>query len=165
MIQVFVLLIWIIDADDVISDNSLAVIMDTISREITHDMVMFDYYYASKENKAIVHQLPFEDNVSFSGDRKGLVYRELVNGYNLNSLWSKIFKRECIDFMSDYSEYRNINKANDLLQLLPIITNAKSILYRRIPLYTYYFNVSGNLTHVFQDSTYISLSRVWMAMK
>ena len=157
--------IWIIDADDVISDNSLAVIMDTISKYVSHDMVMFDYFYADGENRTIVHQLPFKDNDFFSGDRKNLVYKELVSGHILNSLWSKVFKRECIDFMSDYSEYRNVNKANDLLQLLPIVTNAKSILYKRIPLYTYYYNVSGNLTHVFQDSTYISLSRVWMRLK
>lgn len=157
--------IWIIDSDDIILHDSIAVIMDIITADDSCEMVMFDYYLNSPKSEAIVHQLPYKSGTIFEGDGKKILYKELISGSTLNQLWNKIFKRACIDIDDDYSEFEDVKKANDCLQVIPILTNAKSIKYESVPIYIYNTMNQDSLSHKFYDYTYTSLKKVWKRKK
>ncbi len=157
--------IWVIDSDDMLPNDALAIIADAISDESLCDMVLFDYYSDLDGKKSIVHQLPYEDGAFFEGKEKKVLYKEITCGYRINALWNKVFKRRCIDFDVDYSEYEDVKKANDCLQLIPILTNAQRVIYKRFPVYIYNMNNSNSLSHVFQDYTYTSLLKVYQRKK
>ena len=153
--------IWIIDSDDMIVDNSLKIIMKAILDDESCDMIWFDYYLDSIENSTVVHQLPYKNGSIFEGKQKDVIYKELISGSKLNMLWDKAFKRNCFDFDVDYSEYEDVKKANDRLQLMPIISNAKKIKYINTPLYIYNTGNQDSLSHrIFKEYTYTSLKKV-----
>jgi len=157
--------IWIVDSDDTILHNSLDIIMDAIIQNDSCDLFLFDYYKNTADKNAIVHQLPSNDGDIFFDKKKKVLYEEIICGTNLNQLWNKVFKRECIDFDVDYSEYEDVKKANDCLQMMPIITNAQCVMYKQSPIYIYNTNNEDSLSHKFHDYTYTSLKKVWARKK
>ena len=52
-------------------------------------------------------------------------------------MWSKALKREIVDIEIDYSDSGIRNMCEDAIQVLPLFTNAKRILYLHKPLYYY----------------------------
>lgn len=157
--------VWIIDSDDMILRDSIAIVMETISSGVPCDMILFDHYLNSEEGGLIVCQLPYEEEQTFEGEQKKTLYRKLICERELNPLWNKVFKKECVDFDSDYSQLEDVKKANDCLQMIPIITNAKTIRYIHLPLYVYNTQNQNSLSHAFHYYTYTSLKKVWIRKK
>lgn len=157
--------IWMIDSDDMLVDNALSTIQDEISSKEQFDMLMFDYYWKTGGKRTVIHQLSFEDEITFDREHKKELYRRVISSNSLNHLWSKVFRRRCVDFDADYKEYEDVKKANDLLQLLPIVTDAEIIKYKPVPLYIYNTNNQGSLSHAFHFYTYTSLKKVYQRKK
>ncbi len=157
--------IWIVDSDDMVVDHAIPTILKKTSTDEPCDMVLFDYYVNEVCSENIFHLLPYEDGYIFEGEQKKELYKRLIGENGLNPLWNKVFKRDCVDFEADYSVYEDVRKANDCLQMLPIITNAKKVKYVREPFYIYNSNNVNSLSHQFHDYTYFSLKKVWMRKK
>lgn len=150
--------IWVIDADDTISDTAVRRLL-ALTAGTDADLIMFDYSVSDGARIRQVSQLDAEDGSVYTGAGKAVLYRALVSGDRINSLWSKVFRRHCIDFDADYEQYGNIRRANDKFQLVPILTKAGKVLYVRQQLYTYHM-VRGSLTHSFHDGIAPSLLKV-----
>lgn len=140
--------LWFVDADDDIAPNALQTLYALLQAQAA-DMVLFDWAAEDKNgNWAICHQLSQQlANHVFTAEDKPSLYRYAVEG-RLNSLCNKLFHRNCIDFDADYSAYRQLKKGNDRLQMLPLLTAARSVLYAPVVLYRYHYS-AGGLTATF----------------
>lgn len=152
--------IWIIDSDDMIADDAVSSLLSFI-RGHECDMVLFDHYTVSENETKLCRQTEAADGSVFEGEGKRFLYRLIMEGASLNTLWNKIFKRSCIDFSVDYSDYEDIIKGNDCFQMIPIVTNARRIIYLQRPYYYYNMNNTSSLSHRFNERTYTSLKKVW----
>ena len=150
--------IWIIDADDYIASDAIEYLSHIIDSE-NCDLVMFDYYSVQDESISLCHQLDAHEGKMYNKDNKKELYTIFLNNTKLNNLWNKVFRRECVDFENNYEIYEDVKRANDKLQMMAILTNAQKIIYAKKPLY-YYRYVQGSLSHVFNDYTYSSTTKV-----
>ena len=152
--------IWIIDSDDYIASDAIKELSGIIESEKC-DLILFDYYLLSYDNDSleIIHQLDSSDGTKFDLENKTELYRLFFTESYINPLWNKVFRRKCIDFNNDYTEYEDVRRANDMLQTMAILTNAEDIVYVKKPLY-YYRIVEGSLSRVYKDYTYYSITKV-----
>lgn len=149
--------IWIPDSDDGVADNALELLRGAIKRHPETDMILFDYVEFNIGKCEKKHQL---NAASESPVKKETLYEGLVTGTSFNMLWSKIFRRSCVDFGEDYSRFENVRLADDKLQMLPIATRAENIIYLRESLYYYDHRNTGSLTHSFGKYTASSVLTV-----
>jgi len=140
--------IWAVDSDDEIAGDAIDFLLDKI-KNTNADMLMFDNFKVIGTKTREIHRIDANDGEAFSGDKKSILYRQMICTDNINDLWNKVFRRSCIDD-ADYSKFKDIRMANDKIQLLPILTNANIILYFRKPLYLYRV-LSTSLCHDFKD--------------
>ena len=124
-------------------------------------MVLFDYYEENEASVRIIRQLSFEDGTVFSKAEKKELYELFIRTRQLNPLWNKVFRRECVDFGEDYGPFEDIIKGNDCFQMIPILTNADRILYRNRALYHYNRCNTNSLSHTVRMKTYFSLKKLW----
>ena len=146
-----------LDSDDYWEEDML----DTINNTIINfecDMVIFNYYKVIG-NRVMKNKPIIKNNTIFSVSNKAELFRILIENSNINSLCLKAVKRSIIDFV-DYSKHYGLKHSEDLLQSLPLMYNAKKIIYINNPLY-YYRSTENSITksvseHKFED---ISISR------
>ena len=134
--------LFFVDSDDYVDLNLLEIIRETIQK-FNCDMVMFNYSRVYEDGREVQNEFPFSDEEVFESDGKKKLYKLLVGDATLNNLSMKAIKRSTIDIDRDYREFACVQKAVDLLQLLPIITNAKKIVYIDKTLYCYRQNTTG----------------------
>lgn len=82
--------------------------------------------------------------------------RQVCDSSSYNNLCGKVIPRDCIESNRDYSEYKNVKNAEDLLQLVEILKHAKSVVLIEDALYYYRTNESS-ITKTFQSSFYDSV--------
>lgn len=152
--------LWIIDADDMIEPGAIRTLLDVIAGNDV-DMVLFDHYAVSEASTRYISQLPFEDGAVFSGPEKKELYRLFIRSAKLNPLWNKLFRRECVDFETDYGPFEDVIKGNDCFQAMPILTRADRVLYRKLALYRYNRTNANSLSHSFSLRTYNSMKKLW----
>lgn len=72
----------------------------------------------------------------YAADQYGLLKMQICKGRH-NNLWSKCYRRAIADVKADYTPFRGLTHAEDLLQVLPIIDGGKTFSYVDEPLYYY----------------------------
>ena len=151
------------DADDYIDLNLLETVKETIQK-FNCDMVMFNYLKVYEDGREVRVEFPFSDEEVFESDGKKQLYKFLINNSTFNNLFIKVIKRSIIDIDRDYSEFACVKKAVDLLQLLPIITNAEKIVYIDKSLYYYRQNMAG-ITLNYKGHEHLSVFAVQEEMR
>lgn len=147
-----------IDSDDFVGENFFS----TLNKAITAcnpDMLIINAvkYY---DGKTYRHKAPmYSDDKYFEGSEKKALYKKLLNREMSNTLWTKVVKRSIVDVDFDYSSYQGVSMGEDLLQSLPLLTNAASVFYIKEPLYYYRTNLES-LTQKYKIETYASLVQV-----
>lgn len=124
-------------------------LLETINKAIWDygcDMVIFNYKKITP-NETYINEPVFENGSFFDSENKEQIFEYIIKGSLLNNLWIKAVKSTIIDY-EDYSEYKAVKYAEDLLQSLPLLCNAKRILYLDKPMYNYRMNPTS-LTHNF----------------
>lgn len=149
--------IWIPDSDDGVADNALSMLRECIAKHPEADMILFDYDKLIDGESVRCSQLNIDSEVI---EDKNVILSGIALSDSLNALWSKIFRRSCVDFGEDYSRFENVRRANDKLQMLPIATRAENIIYLRESLYYYDHRNTGSLTRSFGKYTASSLLTV-----
>lgn len=145
----------VVDSDDFVGCD----LFSTLSKAIIDynpDMIIINAmkYYNGKTYR---HKAPMYPNDKyFEGSEKVALYKKLLNREMSNTLWTKIVKRSIVDVDSDYSSYQEVSMGEDLLQSLPLLTNATSVLYLKDPQYYYRTNLES-LTQKYKPQNYISL--------
>lgn len=152
--------IWFVDSDDMISEDAVSFLLRETDRTDC-DMILFDHYAVKDHATVYISQLPYDDGSLFSGDRKKEIYNLLIETSRVNNLCTKAFKRQIVDLDADYTSYKDASWGEDCIQIMPILTNAQRILYRKKGLYHYNQTNSGSLTHIFQMKTFYSLRKLW----
>ena len=72
----------------------------------------------------------------YDGDRYKAFQSVVCRGKH-NNIWGKCYKRQIADIDTDYSMYRGLTHAEDLLQLIPLAQKAHSFYYLEEALYYY----------------------------
>ena len=150
-----------VDADDYIRKDMLAVIKRTIIQSNT-DLVIFNYTKVTDDGKFSRAQI-FPMNQVFTEETKALIYEKIIKEDSLNNIVIKAVKSNLIDKNFDYCIAKHVNIAEDLLQTLPIVTNANKIIYINEDLY-YYRQNSSSMTKMFNPIWYESITYVYIQL-
>lgn len=145
--------LYFIDADDfIIEKNALEIIRKNIEKTQC-DLIIFNATVDGK-NKTKLYQYPFKDESIYQNESLTTIYEVLLQGTQLNTLWNKVFSRNLVDWDADYSKCQNIIKGTDFYQILPVISNAKKIMYIDQVFYLYNVQSNGSISHRFKPLLY-----------
>ena len=126
-----------LDSDDYWDGNLLEIINENICK-YDCDLVIFKYKKVSEKGIYIADaDSYFKDKIVFTEENKEQLFKEIISTYNLNNLVCKAIKRNIIDVDMNYSMFREIRNGEDLLQSLPLLFNAKKIMYIDKAIYNY----------------------------
>lgn len=152
--------IWFVDADDYLIDNRVTQRVESIIKKERCDLLIFNYV-----NKSDIHSKVLDDfkvkNLVNRGKEE--LYLIAAGGPSfLNPLFNKVFHRSLID-LDSYDNFKTVKNGTDYFQMLPILTNAKSIFYFETPMYVY--NNSGiSISRSFNKNIYSSLKQGYYRM-
>lgn len=149
-----------VDSDDILRSDAL----DRIRRALAFSGADLALFQSSRDPdfRSTFRQCRFDDGQVFEGQDKQALYRLLMNSSSLNNLFIKAASREIIDLGKDYSVYQHVINGEDLLLSLPLLDNAKRIVFIKENLYYYRPNPSG-ITHNYSFSHYQSVRDVAIA--
>lgn len=135
-----------VDADDLLKDNALAVIKESI-QHTNADVVIYDLMKKSDQGDER-YTLPFEESIIFKNKNRLQILRLAFLTKYIYSMCQKAIRRECFDFDADYDNVRNMRIAEDVFQSIPILDKAETIAYIKEPLYIYRKNSGGATSYV-----------------
>ena len=145
-----------VDSDDFLDNDALEKIHDII-RKHDIDVVIYKWKTVDQNNNLISDSI---DGVLPEGIvSKEKVFEIIIKSSSLNSLCIKAFRLELCDLQVDYSKYYKYGNGEDLLQSLPILSNATYIYYLNDSLYNYRMNPQS-ITHVFKKERFKTLNIV-----
>jgi len=147
-----------VDSDDYLRADALEVIEKAINK-YGADLVLYKYVYVTDEVNARERKAEFAHGEVFPKADRKKIYERILRGPSLNNLVTKAVKRELIDVDADYSEMSHVRNAEDLLQSLPMITNAEKIVYLDEALY-FYRNNAASMTKTFNNRAFASFKTV-----
>jgi len=147
-----------VDSDDYLRADALEVIERAIN-QYEVDLVIYKYAYVTDEAKASERKADFLHGEIFPKDNRKKIYERILKSSTLNNLVTKAVKLDLIDVDVDYSEMSHVSNAEDLLQSLPMITNAERIVYLDEAIYFYRNNVTS-ITKTFNSRAYASFKTV-----
>ncbi len=157
--------IYIMDADDYLLSTEMLSILKKEIIQTGSDLVFFN----ATNNESLLKpyfSYPFRENCLFEGASLKKIYEYILSNHGFNPLWNKVFHRDLVDWNEDYSAYDKVTNGTDFFQMLPIVTNAKKILY--LP-YVWYFyrtdNNSSSIVHKFSPTLYYSMRINWARLK
>lgn len=141
-----------LDADDMLRDDAL----EKISRRIdATDADIVSYRYSRRSDFSSGESLTSLPAGFYEGEDYDQFLKEVCAGLS-NNLWGKAFRRSMIDVNADYGLYARLMMGEDLLQLLPIVDSAKSLVWLDDVLYFYRPNETGSTAcfkHYYVDDT------------
>lgn len=152
-----------VDSDDFVESDLIKTL--TKSQELYHpDLILYHAdRYCNGEHLPFYNPL-FSDTRLISFEEKAIYYEATLRHTVSNSIWGKAVRREIVDIDRDYSEFSGVTIGEDLLQSLPYITNAQSVLYVRDILYHYRTN-PDSMAHDFKSNRYESMRTVEFELK
>ncbi len=148
-----------LDSDDYMMPGALASIRKTILK-YDADMVICKVAYGAADGKSIDYysKLPFENGQIFEGEGKEQLYRQLLCEGFLNAVYQKITKRGIVDIDTDYSKWKRVSLAEDLLQSLPLADKSKKAVFSDCVIVYYRYN-EASITKKKSISGYIN--NIW----
>lgn len=146
--------LYIMDADDYLNDINAIKIIKNVINEYNSDLVLFN---ATTKNKDFCYSYPFRDKEIFENNNLDKIYKCLVEGDELNSLWNKVFSRDLVDWQVSYEQFGFIKNGTDMFQVIPLIMNAKKVVYIDKALYFYRVDNNESIVHKFNPYVYDSL--------
>ncbi len=144
---------YFIDADDYIIDKNALRIVDETIKETKCDLIIFNAT-CDEINRTKMYDYPFYNREVFEKESLNRVFKIMLAGTKLNTLWNKVFSRYLVDWQEDYSKQKEIVKGTDFYQILPIVSAAKKIVYLDDILYFYNTSNSSSISHQFNPLIY-----------
>lgn len=144
--------IYMIDADDYLIDkDALKKIKEAIEKT-NCDLVFFN---ATADTDKL-YSYNFCHEQIFEGEGLKEIYDLILTTKSMNSLWTKVFSRNLVDWDTDYEEYKNVSIGTDFFQGFPILSNASKMVYLD-EIYYYYRKTEGSIVHKFNNNLAYSL--------
>lgn len=138
-----------IDSDDYANSRLLESVVKAVD-EYNPDMVMYNFSYSNDDGVITKSRLDLHDESVYDGKEKQYIYSKRLLTDDINNMWSKAIKREIVDIKTDYSNSGIRNMCEDAVQVLPLFTKAKKIIYLAEPLYYYrkgHSSITGGRTY------------------
>lgn len=130
-----------VDADDTWTENTLSEI-DRLLTESNIDMLVFNYQKMSEKGKVTLNPPVSSENMLFDNTNDTDFFLKIVLSGAINSLCTKVIRRECISSLQTLPGKR-VKIGEDFLQSLFFLKNVKSIEYTPVALYNYRVNPEG----------------------
>ncbi len=144
------------DSDDKLSQNCLHELSSVISKFGT-DVVFYNVMAFEPGRESQWTTNIFSNNLCEIVDSAQVLDNYLLT-YECVSMWCKTFKRRCLDFNLDYSEYRRLNMGEDTLQSAEIYSHASTYSYLNKTLY--YYRCAVGMTSKFVEDYYFQFKQV-----
>ena len=143
-----------VDSDDALRSDALRILQEYIVRNDA-DLV---FYYASvkPDFSATARKLPFRDGEVMSIASHGELRRILSTTFQMNSVCTKVFRRELAEIERDYSPVRHISEGEDLMFSLPLMDRAERIVFCDHVLYYYRTNLAS-ISNTFKPALFRSM--------
>lgn len=125
-----------VDSDDYVAPDLLSEVVNTI-QSTDADMVMYNFEYFDSNGIHRPSRLKLGDGTVFEEGNKQKIYEMRLLSVDVNMMWMRAIKRDLLDFDTDYSCCGIRNMCEDAVQVLPLYTNARKIVYISKPLYYY----------------------------
>lgn len=144
----------IVDSDDVLHTDALRILHEYLTR-YDADMVL---YRASKKRdfSEPIREAHFQDGELLSISTSPELKRLMGSTFEMNSLWTKAFRREIADTDRDFSAVSHISEGDDLMFSLPVVERAERIVFCDRILYYYRVN-PASVTNTFKPSLFRSV--------
>lgn len=139
-------IVLFVDADDCLRNDALQLLYERF-KEYSCDLILFNYSVSPDYHKGQL-RFSFSDLQIFEGEEKLMLYELLITTRKLNNLCIKAVKKELMLNLRDYTEVAFVKSGDDLLMSIPIVSNAKRILYIKDILY-FYRQREGSIVHKF----------------
>ena len=131
-----------VDSDDyLVSKNAFAEIYYTL-KKTGSDLLLFDYLYGAEEEQN-TRKISIIAGCETVFTDKTQYYRRVLNSKWANAIWAKVMSRDIVDIDSSYEQINSSlykSMGEDLIQSLPIYTNATIIAHLKRYLYYYRYN-------------------------
>ena len=142
--------ILFLDSDDFWESNLLEELVNAIGRS-EPDVIIYGFNNYEEFTQRKEEELIFDNGTLFDQNNKDYYIKAWICNPNLNAIWSKAVKRQCIDYWNGYEEFEGLSSGEDYIQSVYIIDNASSILYLGKALYNYRKN-DNSISHVFNPN-------------
>lgn len=145
------------DSDDTLEPDAIEILRTVVIGKHP-DLILYNMNSWDGETKKIYFEDVFTQDKMCFVEKKAL-YHNYFNSHESISMCTKVFKKECLNFKLDYSDFKNKNFGEDTLQSAEIFTQAQSILYLNKALYNY--RTTSGMTkkfneHYYQDFCFIN---------
>ena len=128
-----------LDSDDYWEPNYLEILVAELDKH-NPDVIIFGHTLVGNSHRILEENHPSLPEGLYGNDTKQMIYATLLKDTSLNSLCTKCIRREVIDVDHDYSSMYHVSMGEDLLQSLPILDKAETVLILHTRLYNYYQN-------------------------
>lgn len=145
------------DSDDFIEPEMFTKISNIIEKYNRPDVIIFNYNRYDGSNKRKSLENLFTSNYDCTVAKLD-IFKEFLTGNKVVSLWSKIYKRTCLDINNNYENFGKLNTGEDTLQSIEIYTNAKTFVYLNEALYNY--RSESGMTCKFDKDYYITFRKI-----
>lgn len=136
-----------VDSDDSVEPELLNTLATYLSSDIKIDILLYSFRYFRDGIKAERHPVFAPDGTVWRGAQKQELYEKLVFTNEITSIWTKAIRTEILQHdPTQYERYYKKNMAEDLLQSLYPLTEARSVCYTDKVLYNYRIN-SESISH------------------
>lgn len=141
--------ILFLDSDDYWEPDTLEVVEERIN-ETEADVIIFGFNCVC-EGEILEKRLLLRDHTSFTKDSVEQYLQAWIETPDLNAIWSKVVKRECIDYWNEYEKYKGLSSGEDYIQSIYIVRHAKTISYIGKPIYNYRKNPKSISSNFYPD--------------
>lgn len=156
-----------VDSDDFIKPNYLETVIETIE-EYECDMLMFDYESFYPDGYVEDSGIDIKNIQIFERDNKEELLKKRLLKNKYNNIWSKVIKRDVIDFETDYRIHNVKNMCEDAIQSYELYTRANKIVFIPQVLYSYRRNITSITSNLNMDYWYalrVSYELGWKYIK
>ena len=151
-----------LDSDDILLPYALEKLR-TIILEYSCDLVIYGFTRLSTNGDKTNCLLDIDARL-YHGAEKNTILHEFITSNRINNIWLKCPRCTSVDIEADYERFRFVTIGEDILQSLPILDLAESIVYINEPLYCYRKN-DNSMTRTGVAKQYQSLRSVFKEME
>lgn len=143
-----------VDSDDALHPDALRILHEVITRNDA-DMVIYNASL-KRDFSAPAWKLPFQDGEVMSIASHGELRRVLGTTFQMNSVCTKVFRRELAEIERDFSSVSHISEGEDLMFSLPLADRAERIVFCDRILYYYRTNLAS-ISNTFKPELFRSM--------
>jgi glycosyltransferase involved in cell wall biosynthesis len=123
------------DPDDYFSDSAFQIIREKL-KMYTPDVLLFNMTEVRESTQTAFSNNIFTD-CEESWVTKKQIIQEYLQSYQIVSMCTKVFRRDCLNFDIDYRAFGRVQHGEDTLQSAEIFDLADTYYYVNKPLYNY----------------------------